>query len=54
MDAFLEVGEHVVAGAHGEGHQRHRCGFVRLIGKDAGVADVEVRDIVGLRPLVRD
>ena len=54
MDPFLEIGEHVVAGAHGESDQRHCGGLVGLVRKDAGVADVEVGYVVSLRPLVRD
>src|SRR5215470_3985439 len=52
VDAFLEIVEHAVAGSHGERDDRHGRGLVSAVRKDAGIADIEIRDVVGLRPLV--
>ncbi len=54
VDAFAEIVEQVVAGAHGDGDERHGGGFVGLTWKNAGVADAEVGDVVSLSPLVGD
>ncbi len=54
MDAGSKVADQVVAIAHGKGDQRHGAGLVGLCGKDAGVTDIEVGDIVSLSPLVGD
>ena len=53
MDTFLEVVQHVIAGTHGESHDRHRGGFVSTTWKNTGIADVEIGNVMGLRPFVR-
>src|SRR5215467_9451260 len=40
--------QQVLAGAQGEGHDADGGGFVRTIEKDAGVASVQIRNIVSL------
>ena len=54
MNAFLEILQHVITGPHGEGDNRHRRGLVGGGREDAGVANVEIRHVVSLRPLVCD
>ena len=48
MDFVAEIFQHVVAAAHGESDDGHGGGLVGAVGGDAGVANVEVRDVVGL------
>lgn len=52
VKAVFEVGEHVITGAHGEGEDRHSGGFIGADGKDAGIANIKIRDVVSLRPFV--
>ncbi len=54
MNTVLKILQHVVTRPHREGDDRHGSGLVGAIRKNARVADVEIRNIVRLRPLVRD
>ena len=53
MQSFAEVFQHVITGPHGEGNDRHGRSLVRGIGKDAGVANIQIRRIVGRGPFIR-
>src|SRR5215467_7536221 len=46
--------QQVLAGTQGKGHDADGCCLVRAIEKDAGVASVQIRDIVSLAESVGD
>ena len=54
VDALLEVSQHVITRTHGERYDRHGGCFIRATRENTCVADVEIGNVVGLRPLVRD
>ena len=54
MHSRAEILKHVVTGAHSESDNRHRGGLVCEGRENTRVADVEVRNIMSLRPLVGD
>ena len=54
VQSSAKVLHHVITSAHGEGHDRHRRGFVRAVGEDARIANIQVRHIMGLRPFKHD
>ena len=53
MNAFPEIAQQVITGPHGKGDDGHGRGFVGGGREDAGIADVEIRHVVSLRPFVR-
>src|SRR6202040_3793836 len=52
VNTLLEVLEHVITGPHGKGDDWHGRSLVGAARKNTGVANVEIRNVVGLRPLV--
>ncbi len=54
VNAPFEIVQHVITGTHGERDDRHRGGLVGATRKNACVANVEIGNIVGLRPFVRN
>ena len=52
VNVLLEIAKHVITCAHGKRDDGHGRGLVGRIRKNACVANVEIRNIVSLRPLV--
>ena len=50
---LLKIVQHVVASAHRERHNRHCRRLVSGARKNAGIANIKIRNVVRLRPLVR-
>src|SRR5439155_24451630 len=54
VSTFTKILQHAVAVAHGESDDRYGGGFVRRRRKNSRITNVEVRNVVGLSPLVGD
>jgi len=54
VNTFLEIAQHVIARAHGEGDDGHRGRLVSTAGENACVTNVKIGNVMGLRPLVRN
>ena len=54
VNALLEIIQHVITRPHGEGNDWHGRGLIGRTRENAGVADVEIWNVVSLRPLVRN
>src|SRR5436853_7886449 len=53
VNAFLEIFQHTITGAHSKRDDWHGGGLVSTTRENACVNNVENRILVGLRPLVR-
>src|ERR1700676_1251728 len=54
VDAPFEAIQHVIAGTHGERDDRHSGCFVGTTWKNACIANVEIGNVMGLCPFVRN
>src|SRR6266536_4766942 len=54
VSAFLEILANIITGPHGKRDDWHRGGLISRGRKNARIADVEIRNLVSLRPLICD